>query len=71
MNKCSMGVVQSGDSHKHAYSNQKTSLVSVSNLNDEERQHLHIWLANVTNLNDVSLDTVCMLHKYKYIIIII
>jgi len=38
MNKCSVGVLQSSDCHKHAYSNQKTSSVSVSNLNDEECQ---------------------------------
>jgi len=47
MNKCSVGVLQSSDCHIHAYSNlKKTSLISVSDLNDEECQLLHIQIAN-------------------------
>ena len=46
MNKCSVGVLQSSDCHIHAYSNLKTSLISVSDLSDEECQLLHIQIAN-------------------------
>ena len=67
INECSVGVLQNSDCHKHAYSNQKTSLVSVSNLNDEEHQLLHIRIAKELQLQTTSLETVCMLHKYYYI----
>jgi len=67
MNECSVGVLQNSDCHKHAYSNQKTSLVSVSNSNDEEHQLLHIQIANELQLQTTSLEAVCMFHKYRYI----
>jgi len=67
MNKYSVGVLQSSDCHKLAYSNQKTSLVSMSNLNDEEHQLLHIRIANELQVQTTSLETVCMFHNYKYI----
>jgi len=67
MNKCSVGVLQNSEGHKHAYCNQKTSLVSVSNLNDEECQLFHIRIANELQVQATSLETVCMFHKYKYI----
>ena len=66
MNKCSVGVLQNSGCHKNAYSN-KTSLVSVSNLNDEEHQLLHVRIANQLQVQTTSLETVCMFRKYKYI----